>query len=179
MDSPNTTKTASIQQNEAEELKNALHEKAMQLLKKLPAFGPVILLYLQSSHRRFHFISDLEWLLIPPLVSGQCKLYMKKEYPFAYVSWAFLNEESEKILSTNGGRIRPEDWKSGDQLWIMDIVAPFGEADKMLADLQRNEFPDRTIRVLVPDPKTGGIGMRELKSYNETKAHQQSTPTSH
>ena len=143
-------------------LAEKLHEQAMELLRRLPAFGPVIMLYLQSAHRRFQFISDLEWLLIPPLMSRQCKLFMKKSYPFAYVSWAFLNEEAENRLVLNGGKLRPQDWKCGGRLWLMDIVAPFGGADRVLADIQENEFPGRTIRLLVPDPETGGVSKREL-----------------
>ncbi len=143
-------------------LAEKLHEQAMELLRRLPAFGPVIMLYLQSAHRRFQFISDLEWLLIPPLMNRQCKLFMKKSYPFAYVSWAFLDGEAESRLVLNGGKLRPQDWKCGENLWLVDIVAPFGGADKVLADLQQNEFPGKTIRILVPDPATGGVTKREL-----------------
>lgn len=150
------------QNDQADNFAEKLHEQAMELLRRLPAFGPVIMLYLQSAHRRFQFISDLEWLLIPPLMSRQCKLFMKKSYPFAYVSWAFLDEEAESRLVLNGGKLRPQDWKSGDNLWLMDIVAPFGGVDKILADIQQNEFPDRSIRILVPDPATGGVSRREL-----------------
>lgn len=150
------------QNAQAEDLAEKLHEQAMELLRRLPAFGPVIMLYLQSAHRRFQFISDLEWLLIPPLMNRQCKLFMKKNYPFAYVSWALLDEEAESRLLLNGGKLRPQDWKSGENLWVMDIVAPFGGADKVLADIQQNEFPGRSIRILVPDPATGGVSKREL-----------------
>ena len=37
-------------------LAEKLHEQAMELLRRLPAFGPVIMLYLQSAHRRFQFM---------------------------------------------------------------------------------------------------------------------------
>ena len=66
------------QNSQNDGLAEKLHEQAMELLRRLPAFGPVIMLYLQSAHRRFQFISDLEWLLIPPLMSRQYKLFMKK-----------------------------------------------------------------------------------------------------
>jgi cytolysin-activating lysine-acyltransferase len=149
----------------AEALKEHIHSQSLKVLKRLPAMGPVIMLYMQSSHRRFHFISDLEWLLLPPLVGGQCKLYMKKEYPVSFISWAFLSEEVEKLLLQNGGRLRPEDWKSGDRLWIIDIVAPFGGVENMLRDIQKKEFPGQVVRLLAPDPKTGGVTARELPPY--------------
>lgn len=164
-----TAKTNGINTSEAEEntnLKEHIHRQSLKVLKRLPAMGPVIMLYMQSSHRRFQFISDLEWLLLPPLVSGQCKLYMKKEYPISFISWAFLDEAAEKRLFQNGGKLRPEDWKCGDRLWIIDIVAPFGGVDNMLRDIRKNEFPDRVIRFMAPDLKTGGITARELPAYS-------------
>ena len=83
-DGQHQAKTAGLNTSETEEdvfLKEHIHRQSHKVLKCLPAMGPVIMLYLQSSHRRFQFIGDLEWLLLPPLVSGQCKLYMKKDYP--------------------------------------------------------------------------------------------------
>ena len=148
-----------------EEMKTHIREQSLRVLKRLPAMGPVIMLYLQSSHRRFQFISDLEWLLLPPLVKGQCKLYMKKEYPVSFVSWAFLDDEAEKRLLNNGGKLRPEDWSSGEKLWVIDMAAPFGGIENMLRDLQKNEFPGRSVRLAAPDPETGGIKVRELPPY--------------
>ena len=150
-----------------ERMKEQLHAQSLKVLKRLPAMGPVIMLYLQSAHRRFHFISDLEWLLIPPLVSGQCKLYMKKEYPISFISWAFISEEVEKRLLNNGGKLRPEDWKSGERLWIIDIVAPFGGVENMLNDIRKNEFPGQKIRIIAPDPESGGIKLREIPPFKK------------
>lgn len=167
---PETQQHNDTHQSEAEEntvMKEQLHAQSQKLLKRLPAMGPVIMLYMQSTHRRFQFISNLEWLLLPPLVNGQCKLYMKKEYPISFVSWAFLGEETEKRLFHNGGKLRPEDWKSGENLWLIDIVAPFGGVENMLRDIQKKEFPGRTIKILAPDPKTGGIKGRQLQPLED------------
>lgn len=154
---------------QTEALREHIHNQSLNVLKRLPAMGPVIMLYMQSAHRRLHFISDLEWLLLPPLVSGQCKLYMKKEYPISFVSWAFVNDDTEKRLLQNGGKLRPEDWKSGDRLWIIDIVAPFGGVENMLNDIRKNEFPGQTVRLLAPDPQTGGIQAREIPPYDKNQ----------
>lgn len=154
-------KSSEVEDNEA--MKEHIHAQSLKVLKRLPAMGPVIMLYMQSSHRRFQFISDLEWLLLPPLVGGQCKLYMKKEYPISFISWAFLDDDAEKRLFHNGGKLRPDDWKSGENLWIIDIAAPFGGVENMLRDIQKNEFPGQTIKMIAPDPKTGGIKARVLK----------------
>jgi cytolysin-activating lysine-acyltransferase len=150
-----------------EALREQIKAQSLRLVKRLPALGPVIMLYLQSPHRRYQFISDLEWLLIPPLVSGQCKLYMQQEYPISFVSWAFLDNEVEKRLLGNGGRLRPEDWASGERLWLIDIVAPFGGVERVLADM-RKSFSDREIHLLAPDPENGGFAHRCLPPLAQT-----------
>ncbi len=33
-------------------------------------------------------------------------------------------------------RMRPQDWKSGDRLWVVEVIAPFGGADEMVKDLR-------------------------------------------
>jgi cytolysin-activating lysine-acyltransferase len=163
---------------EVEALKAHIHAQSQKVLQRLPAVGPVIMLYMQSSHRRYQFIGDLEWLLIPPLVLGQCKLYMKKEYPISYISWAFLDEAAEIRLLQNGGKLRPDDWKCGDRLWIIDVVAPFGGVENMLRDIQKNEFPGQVVRLLAPDPQTGGVTARELPPYSGGKQDVEATENS-
>ncbi len=157
--------------NEAqkEEFKDYVREQSKKMLKRLPALGPIVMLYMQSAHRRYQFVSDIEWLVLPPLIRDQCKLYMKKEYPISFISWAFLNEEAEKRLILNGGKLRNEDWNCGDRIWLIDLIAPFGGVEEMLKDMQKNQFPGKTLRLLVPDPKTGGVQTRELTPYKPEK----------
>ena len=137
-------------------------EKYGEVLRRLPDIGPVLMLYMQSGHRRYNFISDLEWLLVPPLMLKQCKLYTEKEFPISYISWAFLNEKVEERLVEKNGWLSPGDWKSGDRLWLIDVVAPFGGVERMLTDIRSHIFPDKPIRILAQDPATGGVHLREL-----------------
>jgi cytolysin-activating lysine-acyltransferase len=52
----------------------------------------------------------------------------------------------EARLVSGNARLRPQDWKSGDRLWIVEAVAPFGGTDEMLKDLKAKVFPDREVR---------------------------------
>ena len=36
----------------------------------------------------------------------------------------------------------PNDWQSGDRLWLVELIAPFGGQEEMLKDLQVNVFGD-------------------------------------
>ena len=70
----------------------------------------------------------------------------------AFASWAFLNEEAEQRLMTGKGRIAPGMWNSGDRVWLMDLVAPFGGRDDALKELKSAVFPGRTVKTMAPGP---------------------------
>jgi cytolysin-activating lysine-acyltransferase len=44
--------------------------------------------------------------------------------------------------------LAPADWKSGETLWLADIVAPFGGHDAMIKDLKEKVFPEREVKFL-------------------------------
>ena len=43
------------------------------------------------------------------------------------------------------------DWRSGDQVWIIDLVTPFGGAAKVMEELRETVFAGREVRQLMPD----------------------------
>lgn len=45
-------------------------------------------------------------------------------------------------------KLRPQDWKSGDRLWAVEVVAPFGGPEEMIKDLKTHVFPTEDIRYL-------------------------------
>jgi len=45
-------------------------------------------------------------------------------------------------------KLRTKDWKSGDNLWVVEVIAPFGGAEEMVKDLKAAVFPDREIKML-------------------------------
>ena len=42
-------------------------------------------------------------------------------------------------------KLRPQDWKSGDKLWVVEVIAPFSGAEEMVKDLKDNVFPTRDV----------------------------------
>lgn len=49
--------------------------------------------------------------------------------------------------------MRPQDWKSGDRQWVVEVIAPFGGAQEMVKELKEKVFPGREIRALAVGPK--------------------------
>ena len=151
-------------ENEIERQREVAAQHAKELLGKLPLLGPVVWLYMHASSHKHLFLTDVEWMIIPPMTLNQYKLYMKEEAPLAYASWAFVDEETEKRLLSGRVRLAPKDWKSGERLWLIDLVAPFGGGKDVLKDIRDNVFPSRPIKQLVPDADGKGVRPIEWKS---------------
>jgi cytolysin-activating lysine-acyltransferase len=114
--------------------------------------GAVIGLLLQSPSHRHVFLSDLEWLVVPPLVLRQFALFRRGEQTLGYASWALVNEEVEKRLLSGNVRLAPKEWRSGDRVWLVDLVAPANVAEPFLAELRGRVLAGREVKVLRPGP---------------------------
>jgi cytolysin-activating lysine-acyltransferase len=121
------------------------------------ALGQAVWLMMNSPAHKHLFITDLEWLVTPPVALRQFCLWRRHNTPFAFASWAFLNEEAEQRLFTGQRRLGPGDWKAGDRLWLVDLVAPFGGAEEILNDLKNKAFPDREIKAIAPNKEGNGF----------------------
>ena len=130
-------------------------------LDKISAVGHGVWLMTQSPIHKHLFIADLEWMLLPPIAAGQFRLWRKDNLPLAIATWGFLNEEAEQRLIAGKGRLAPGAWKSGDRLWLMDLIAPFGGKDDALKELRTVVFAGKTIKTLQPD-ETGQMRVVEL-----------------
>lgn len=116
------------------------------------ALGEVAWLLSQSpSHRHSLFVGDLDWLVMPALMHGQYRLFNAQNRPVGVALWAFVSEEVERRLA-GGGRLGANEWRSGDRVWLVDLVAPFGNQDQMLADLQSTALADRKFRYIRVQP---------------------------
>lgn len=153
----NEPKTATVDLG-AEAVETAvLHlEQAKSGLAKLPILGPAMWLFGRDPVRKFTFIADMDWQLLPPVILEQCKLYTKNEIPVAFFTWAFVNDEIDQRLRAGIPRLAPHEWKSGSHLWLIDIVSPFTAADETLKLLLSQELSGQSANALLPNPHQGG-----------------------
>lgn len=122
-------------------------------ISRLTAIGHAIwLMHLSPAHKHL-FITDIEWLVTPPISLDQFRLWQKEETPIGFASWAYLSEDVEERIQSKGIRkLMPTDWKSGDQLWLIDFLAPFGGQEEMLKDLKEKALNGQTIKSFQPGP---------------------------
>lgn len=147
----------------------AAFEQAKDALAKLPILGPALWLYARDPAKKFMFIGDTDWALLPPIVLDQCRLYSKAGLPYAFVTWALVSDEVDARLRSFEPRIAPHEWKSGEHIWLIDAVAPFGQLEETLKGLRETVFQGKRVCALLPNPnKPGQVEMYEWLVSNLT-----------
>lgn len=111
--------------------------------------GAAAWLWMHSQAHRDAPLHTLSALLLPALKHRQFVLASEDGKPVFYMSWANLDEEAERrYLDNPPVCMPPEDWASGERMWIVDWVAPFGHSRAMSRLLARRIFSDRCARTL-------------------------------
>jgi cytolysin-activating lysine-acyltransferase len=123
-------------------------------------FGEIVWLFSQSPKHKNFFVSDLEWLVMTPILLKQFRVFYAPDRPIGVALWAYVTDEVEQRLMTGHARLAPTDWKGGEKLWLVDIVAPFGGHDAMIADLKEKVFAGRECFYL--RAQDGKVGMTNL-----------------
>ncbi len=152
-----TIQDSNKQPANAEDMADALAEKGQDFSAKLPILGHAMWLYMQSVPHKYFFIQDIEARVLSPIMLEQCKLYIKTEttgLPMAFVSWAYLSEEAGRRYALSH-HLAPADWNSGEELWIIDMIAPFGGGEKIYQELHHSIFKGREIHLLYPSENSG------------------------
>jgi cytolysin-activating lysine-acyltransferase len=94
-------------------------------------FGEIAWLMTQSPRHKAILLGDLEWLVMPALLLRQFRIFYKGEQPVGVALWALADELVAKRIDAGDKRLAAVEWKSGSNLRIVDIVAPFGGEAEM------------------------------------------------
>jgi cytolysin-activating lysine-acyltransferase len=126
--------------------------------------GEMTWLLTQSPLHRGLSIGDLDWLVMPPLIHRQFYLFRDGEKPVGLAMWAKCGPAAVAKLEAGmiepGNRLALEEWTDGDQIWLVDLVAPFATANNrqreiMIADLITGPLKGKEFRFHQTDPQTG------------------------
>jgi cytolysin-activating lysine-acyltransferase len=95
-----------------------------------------------------------------PIALQQFRIFYAPDKPIGVALWAKVAPHVEERLAQGNARLAPADWKSGNALWLVDLIAPFGGQDEMLKDLKLNVFPQETIKLLAA--KEGKLALASI-----------------
>jgi len=119
-------------------------EKILDIRGKLQTALAQVTLALTSTPRyRHQSIMDLTWMVLEPLARDRIAIAtpkqddanpLLKDSMAGVAIWATVSEEVDARIreQIRAGvfpiRMRPEDWTSGDQAWLLDVIAPSRKA---------------------------------------------------
>ncbi len=89
----------------------------------LRAYGDAMFLVLRSDHHSKMRVANMREAIEPPLVLGQYQIFRFDDVPRAMLTLARLGRSAERRY-VQGGPLLPEDWNSGDRVWLIDMIAP-------------------------------------------------------
>jgi cytolysin-activating lysine-acyltransferase len=125
------------------------------------AFGSAVWLWMHSKEHREAPLHTLSALLLPALKNRQFVLASENGKPVFYLSWANLSKEAEGRYLRNPAVCMPvDDWASGDRMWILDWIAPFGHSHAMSRLVTRRLFAGRCMRALYHRGNEKGIRIK-------------------
>lgn len=146
------------------------------------ALGQIVWLFSQSPIHKHLKIADLEWSVMPVILSEQFRIFRfgplpgledvdpstllpgvtvqgLEQMPLGVAFWANLSEAVEEKLE-RGERLEAADWNSGDRLWLVELISPFATPENklteiMLADLIGGPFKGKGFSLHKTDVQTG------------------------
>jgi len=125
--------------------------------------GDIITLMTQSPAHTDYKISHLSKVVLPPVQLNQYRIYHDaKKKPVGFVSWALLSKEAEQKFLNSASPLTLEEWASGDIMYIMEFIAPFGHAQKIIKDLQKC-YPNQKAHTVRFDSK--GKGGKQIQTF--------------
>lgn len=100
--------------------------------------GDIVTLMMQSPTHLNYKIQHFSSVVLPPVQLNQYRIYHNaKKQPVGFVSWAMLSKEAEQKFLNQATPLTLEEWASGDSIYIMEFIAPYGHAQKITTDLKK------------------------------------------
>jgi cytolysin-activating lysine-acyltransferase len=132
------------------------------------SFAQVVAVLMRDANFSQMRLADLEWLVLPPIMSGQFRLAQMPApqgrlkgkdggvlVPVAVALWARVSAAVDKQLSEGLDktvRLGPGDWASGDNVWLMAVAGDRRAIPKFIDQLAKTEFKGQRVKMRVRGP---------------------------
>jgi cytolysin-activating lysine-acyltransferase len=161
---------------------SGISPRAARQIRMAQSFSQVIAVMMRDPNFRKLPLSDLEWLVLPPLMAGQFRLAHLPDpqsgsektamvAPVAVALWARVSPAIDKALSETleePARLPTDKWASGDKLWLMAVAGDPRALPSFLKQLQAKEFEGQEVKLRRrgPDGKVMVTTLEALASAN-------------
>lgn len=130
--------------------------EARESLAKLPILGPAVWLAAKETQLKSLPLEAVDGRFLPPILLDQCRLYTRGGIPYAFLTWALVSDAVDARLRSGQPGLNPHEWQGGEHLWLIDVVAPFGEGETSIEDCKATMFPHQVMNALWPDADNPG-----------------------
>ena len=154
--------------------------EAMQA-RSAQRFSQILAVMMRDTTFRNIRLTDLEWLVLPPLIAEQCAVgYATKAtadgktevkgvaMPVAMALWARVSANVDKVLSENldkSIRLKASDWTSGDIWWLVATAGDARVLPHFIKQLREKEFKGKQVKMRVRDAD-GSVSVKVLSEAN-------------
>jgi len=120
--------------------------------------GDMVVVLSRSPAHKHYSLADIEWMVLPPASIGQFYVAEAADKergfraPIAVVTWAFVSEDVDARLQQAAGqwiRLRPDEWKSGDNAWLIDAAGDAAGVQAAMQWLAAGPFKERPLKMTV------------------------------
>jgi hemolysin-activating ACP:hemolysin acyltransferase len=132
-------------------------KKRAAMAKQIAAsFGQIVTLLMRSPADKAITLQDLEWMVVPAIMTGQFAVAdaQSKEtgmvMPVAAVLWANVSADLDQQLTSNpehAPRLTAQDWRSGDQPWVVMAIGEPRIVSGMLQQLMQSAFAGKVAKM--------------------------------
>jgi cytolysin-activating lysine-acyltransferase len=119
--------------------------------------GQIVMVLMRSPQHRERPLADLEWLVLPAVLSGQYRVAQAQQsgtaVPVGVALWASVSTAVDQRLSDLSApwRLQSDEWRSGDIPWLVELVADHPTQQALLKHLGETVFKERGVRMRVRD----------------------------
>ena len=99
----------------------------------------------RSAIHRYWTVSDVSRLIFPPIRLKQAVFVFEKDECVGFCTWGFFSKAVAEGFVSRTRPLEPPDWTSGSDLWIVDMIAPYGHGarfSRWLVSYFSWRFPD-------------------------------------
>ncbi len=165
----------------------AMRPEEQRSARLAQSFANIVAVLMRDTGFKNLKLADLEWLVLPPVMSGQWRLAHSKAdqlpgqpapdkasqgsmlVPVAVALWASVSAEIDKRLSESLDKplqLRPQEWSTGEHLWLVAIAGDRRALPAFLKQLAISDFKGKTVKMRVNGPD-GKVVIKTLEQSEQ------------